>query len=702
MKFAYSTNGKGIVEFDFILGTERLIDSYPSPEELWERFRIGANIKSEDQTEQLLEPYNSTAGVGSRYYQRIAINRTVEHILTGRKRILLVMATGTGKTAVAFQICWKLWNSHWNAKNENRKPRILYLVDRNILIDQPKDGLFSVFGDARFKIENGQVVDSRQLYFAIYQAIASDERREGLFRDYPSDFFDMIIVDECHRGSAKENSAWREILEYFEPAVQIGMTATPVRLENADSYQYFGPPIYEYSLRQGIDDGFLAPYKVHRVVTEWDATGWRPTRGELDRYEREIPDNEYRTEDFERVIALRARSEAIGRHLTEFLKKSDPMSKTIVFCVDQEHALEMRSILVNLNSEMVSIFPDYVCRVTSNEGAVGKGHLSDFQDVDSRSPVILTTSKLLTTGIDAPTIKNVVIARVVNSMTEFKQIIGRGTRVRDDYDKLWFNIIDYTGSATKLFADPLFDGEALIVSEIEIDAEGVEVQEITISEQTENVEEMEAQDGEIIPAPEREIRKYYVDGGEVNIVANLVYELDSDGNQLRVVRYSQYAAETIKSLYPTPPELADVWAKPEQRSKIIALLKERGIAFEDLAEEIGMPEADPFDLICHLAYNAPLRTRRERATRLRAEHRDFFSKYRGLAGDVLEALVEKYAIYGDGEFSLPETLKVLPISELGNPKEIAEAFGGAEILRSAVLELQELLYFNNLKIGNIS
>jgi type I restriction enzyme R subunit len=371
------------------------------------------------------------------------------------------MATGTGKTVVAFQICWKLWSSRWNREGAFRRTRILYLSDRNILIDDPKDKIFAPFGDARWKIEKGVANKSREMYFAIYQSIAKDERRPGLYKEYDPGYFDLIIIDECHRGSANEESNWREILEYFEPAFQIGMTATPLREENRDTYRYFGKPIYTYSLRQGIDDGFLAPYRVHRVITEWDASGWRPSKGDLDRYGREIPDDEYQTGDFERVVALRARTEAVAKHLTRFLKETDRYGKSLVFCVDQEHADEMRRTIANLNMDMVQRHPDYVCRVTSDEGGIGRGHLSRFQDVERDTPVVLTTSKLLTTGIDAPTVKNVVLVRVINSMTEFKQIIGRGTRVRDDYGKYFFSILDYTGSATRLFADPDFDGDAI-------------------------------------------------------------------------------------------------------------------------------------------------------------------------------------------------------------------------------------------------
>jgi type I restriction enzyme, R subunit len=386
LKFAYATNGHGIVEFDFFTGKELELERFPTPDDLWLRLRTGEKLK-DDTAAGLLTPYNHLSGKSPRYYQDIAINRTVQSILQGKRRILLTMATGTGKTVVAFQICWKLWQARWNRTGEYRRPKILYLADRNILIDDPKDKIFTPFGDARWKIENGEVNKGREMYFAIYQAIAKDEHRPGLYKEYARDFFDLIIVDECHRGSARDESNWREILDYFEPAQKLGMTATPLREDNRDTYAYFGNPIYTYSLRQGIDDGFLAPYRVHRVVSAWDAAGWRPSQGDLDRYGRAIPDDEYHTKDFERVIALRARTQAIARHLTDFMKKTDRFAKTIVFCVDQEHAADMRQGLNNLNTDLTQQHADYVCRVTSEEGDVGRGHLGRFQELETTTPV---------------------------------------------------------------------------------------------------------------------------------------------------------------------------------------------------------------------------------------------------------------------------------------------------------------------------
>jgi type I restriction enzyme R subunit len=690
LKFAYATNGPDIIEIDYFKGTETPVSGYPSPDELWQRYQQGAGFSKPSIGERLLAPFNHEQGKDERYYQQIAVNRTVEAILKGQDRLLLTMATGTGKTFVAFQICWKLWSARWNRTGEYRRPRILYLADRNILIDQPKDGIFAAFGDARFKIESGEVVQSREMYFAIYQALAEDERRLGLFKSYAPDFFDLVIIDECHRGSSRDESSWRDILNYFKPAYQLGMTATPLRDDNRDTYEYFGNPLYEYSLRQGIDDGFLAPYRVHRVITQWDAAGWRPSREELDRYGRAIPDDEYQTKDFERVIALRARTLAIARHLTDFLKKTDRFAKTIVFCVDQEHASEMREALVNLNGDLVAQYPDYVCRVTSDEGQIGRGHLSRFQDVETKTPVILTTSQLLTTGVDAPTCKNVVLARIVGSMSEFKQIIGRGTRLRDDYGKLWFNIIDYTGSATRMFADPTFDGEPTRITEEQVDEEGQTV--VT----TETVVEDEEQPGEtgpeVVEPPTGEPRKFYFDGGQVEVVAHLVHELDPNGKQLRVVRYTEYAAESVRILCPTAQDLRARWGNAEQRREIIQALAERGISFEELAEQANQPDADPFDLLCHLAFNAPLRTRRERAQRLHRERKDFFEKFSPEAREILEELLEKYAQHGDAQFVLPDVLHVPPISGHGQPGEIIKLFGGPDNLREAVNDLQVILY----------
>jgi type I restriction enzyme R subunit len=427
------------------------------------------------------------------------------------------------------------------------------------------------------------------------------------------------------------------------------------------------------------------------VVTQWDAAGWRPNQSDVDRYGRSIPDDEYQTKDFERLIALRARTQAIARHLTDFLKSSDRFAKTIVFCVDQEHASEMREALVNLNSELVAQYPDYVCRVTADEGVIGRGHLSNFQDLEKRTPVILTSSQLLTTGVDAPTCKNVALARVVGSMSEFKQIIGRGTRLRDDYGKLWFSILDYTGSATRMFADPEFDGDPVLVTEDRVDNEGNATAETeTVFRVAEEPNEYDST-GIIEPSDDTP-RKFYFDKGQVEIVAHLVHELDPDGHQLRVVRYTEYAAESVRSLAPTSADLRQRWADAGQRAEVIGALAERGIDFMVLAEQTGQPDADPFDLLCHLAFNSPLRTRRERAQRLKSERKDYFEKFSPEARQILDELLEKYAEHGDAQFVLPDVLRVPPISNHGQPAEIIKLFGSAEELRQAVNDLQGLLY----------
>ncbi len=695
LRFAYSTNGETIVEFDFITGQEREISDFPTPDELWSRLKKKEHI-TDNQADTILTGFFNQHGKQPRYYQEVAINRVVQAIVQGKKRVLVTMATGTGKTIVAFQVCWKLWSSRWNLQGAYRRPKILFLADRNILVDDPKDKTFTPFGDARYKIENGEIVKSREIYFAIYQAIAQDKRRPGLYKEFLPDFFDLIIVDECHRGSASRDNNWREILEYFKPATQLGMTATPLRDDNRDTYEYFGNPIYVYSLRQGIDDGFLAPYRVHRVVTTADAAGWRPSKGELDRYGREIPDEEYQTKDFERVIALRSRTEAIAKHITEHLKKTDRYAKTIVFCVDQEHAEEMRKALVNLNSDLVKQYPNYVCRVTADEGAIGRGHLSRFQELETIEPVILTSSRLLTTGVDAPMVKNVALARVVGSMTEFKQIIGRGTRVRDDYGKYFFNILDYTGSATRHFADPEFDGDPSFVIEEQIDDEGnVTNKEVITPEKdisNDSTVIVDPKSPEIADHPLEEPRKYYVDGGTIEVVADMVYELDSSGKKLNVVKYTDYTANTLRKLYPNSAELREHWMVANERNEIIQKLSEYGVDFERLAEQTGQPEADPFDLLCHVAFNAPIRTRRERAERLRKDKKDFFDKYAPAARAILEELLEKYAEYGLNQFKIPDVLKVPPISNHGNIAEIIHIFGGADLLRDAVDSLQRELY----------
>jgi type I restriction enzyme R subunit len=700
LKFAYGTNGKGVVEFDFLTGIERKIDAFPTPATLWARLNAGAPLPSISE-ETLLAPYYPDIERPPRYYQQIAINRAVDAIMRGDKRILITMATGTGKTVVAFQVCYKLWSTRWNRSNDPvKRPKILFLADRNILVDDPKDKTFVPFGDARHKIENGDAIKSREMYFATYQSIAEDENRPGLYKEYPRDFFDLIIVDECHRGSARQEGNWREILEYFQPAVQIGMTATPLRRDNKATYRYFGNPVFQYSLRQGLADGFLAPYRVHRVVTSADATGWRPTKGELDIYCREIPDEEYHTPDFEKRLSLRPRSEAIAKHLTNFLQKTNPYDKTIVFCADQEHADEMRGLLNNLNTDIVKKHPDYVCRVTSDEKEIGKGHLGRFQELETEAPVILTTSQLLSTGVDAPMVRNVVLIRVIGSMTEFKQIIGRGTRLREDYGKLYFNILDYTGTATRHFADKEFDGDPEFISEEEIDDEGNTTTTTVVDPGP--ADTTCDGDDEVLVDPQRPIiieppestepQKYYVEKGKVSISTHLTQDLDADGKQLRATEFRDYTSEVVRSLFVDVAEFRHGWADPDRRAEILSALEAKGISAAEAGEAFSNPDADPFDLLCNIAWNAPVMSRKERAARLRKNSPTFFEQYGQQAREILDALLTKYAEHGPSEFSIPDCLKVPPISDVGNVSEITQLFGGANQLRTAVIKLQGLLY----------
>ena len=617
-----------------------------------------------------------------RYYQRVAIERALEAILGGRQRVLLTLATGTGKTFVALQLVWKLWRGDWPA---NRKPRVLYLADRRILIDQPYSREFQpVFGDALWKIQ-GEARTSREIYFGLYQGLADAGDAEGLFRDFAPDFFDLVVVDECHRGSASDDSSWRSILERFDSAVQVGMTATPLRTDNVDSYRYFGDPVYTYTLAEGIEDGFLAPYRVRRVVLSPDAHGWSPVEGEIDRYGREIPAGLYGTHEFERVVSLLDRTTAAARHLTDYLRRTDPMAKTIVFCVDSEHAEQMRAALAEANADLVRRHPDYVVRIVSDEGDVGREHLGNLIDVESATPVIATTSKLLGTGVDIPTLRNVVLFKPIGSMVDFKQIIGRGTRLFLDDDKLSFEIIDYSG-ATALFEDPEFDGVPEVVTSETVDDEGAVVAGDEVAEP-----EPDYGVGDEVVIPER-ARKLYVDGIEVSVSAEGFYLLDPQSGRLRLVEYADYAADEVRRLFGGADELRTRWRSHDGRDAVVGALTARGIDIRELGERAGLAEADPLDLLVHVAWNGPATSRRQRAQQLRRGHEEFFTRWQPEARAVLEELLEKYAEWGVSQLDDLAVLEVPPLSEHGTPVEIAAQFGGADALREAVDELAALLY----------
>jgi type I restriction enzyme, R subunit len=686
LKFAYSSNGTGIVEHDFTTGQERDLPKFPAPDELWNRWRGVLQLEGlEDANDALTDYFEQAGGKTPRYYQQAAINAAVNALLAGRKRILINLATGTGKTFVAFQIAWRLYKA-------GRRKRILYLSDRNFLIDQAKSLTFAPFGQAMHKIR-GKAVKSREIYFALYQALSNPSGGPNLYESYPRDFFDLIIVDECHRGAANETGNWRKILEYFDPAAQIGMTATPRRTDNVDTYEYFGEAVYTYSLKQGIEDGFLAPYRVYRVIPDVDASGLQIDPGVLDRFGREVPPDLYGTKDFERIISLLTRTQTVARHLTEYLKRTNRLDKTIIFCVDQEHALDMRNALARCNADMMKQHPNYVARVVSDEGKVGRGYLDEFQDPEKSLPVILTTSQMLTTGLDAPTCRNIVLFKPINSIVDFKQIIGRGTRVSEEHRKFWFTIIDYVG-ATQLFYDPAFDGEPVRVTKTKIDEQGAE----TAVQDSEDgsLPPEEAAPGGVLDIPDKakeQPRKYYVDNVQVYIVGEQAYTLDPDDNTLRTMEFTDYVSENIRRLSLTAEHLREAWPKTEQRREIMEHLRARGIDPDHLARVTHHEDADALDLLLHVAYSAPLVSRRERLEKLQQKKANFLNTFTPAARQILDALLEKYADYGIGQLDdLPSLLRVQPFSKYGSPADIYAAFGGSGKLAQAMDELQKSLY----------
>jgi type I restriction enzyme, R subunit len=692
--FAYATNGTGIVEHDFATGAQRHTTTFPSPEELWERHLAWRGIEP-SRAAPLALPFNRELRVGGsvkepRYYQAIAINRVVEGVVAGRRRLLLTMATGTGKTFVALQILWKLWSGSWPGK---RKPRVLYLADRRILIDQPIAREFQpVFDEAIGRIR-GRKRTSRDVYFALYQALGVGESddRSGVFRDYAPDFFDLVIVDECHRGSARDESQWRAVLEHFAGAVQLGLTATPLREENADTYEYFGEPVYQYSLAQGIEDGFLAPYQVTRVTLSADAEGWRPSPGQLDRFGRDVPDKLYTTPEFERVVSLLERTRLAARHLTNHLRRTDRFAKTIVFCVDVEHAAQMRQALHDANRDLTRQHPHYAARIVGDEGDFGVELLGRFADPEEETPVIVTTSKLLSTGVDVPTCQNIVLFRPIGSMVEFKQIVGRGTRLAPDHDKLWFQIVDYA-EATRLFEDPAFDGEPINVERQVIDAAGEPITDDVVSEPEIPYDpEPPATDDHLLQdAPPR---KLYVDDAEVHLAAESVRIVDPVSGSLRTIRYEEYAARTVRRLFPQPDDLRGRWRSAPGRDEVEQALQQRGIELGELASRCGVAaDVDAFDLLLHLAWSTPLTTRAQRVRRVKREDAEFMASFRPEARAILELLLEKYAEHGIRELDDLAVLRVTPVAELGSVVEIAERFGGADDLQRALEDLAERLY----------
>ncbi len=697
LKFCYATNGTEILEYNFLTGLENKIEKFPTAQELWNRLNTIEPVKPEI-LETFLKPFVATPGKEIRYYQQIAINRAVKHILEGNRKGLLTLATGTGKTTVAFQIIFKLWSNRWNTKGEYRKPKVLFLADRSVLVTDPHAKDFALFGDARCLVPDEGLPSSREIYFSTYQSLAEDKTKVGAFRTLSRDFFDLIVIDECHRGSSSDESNWRLILEYFNTSVQLGLTATPLRKDNKDTYAYFGNPLYTYSLREGIEDGFLAPFIVHRVVTEADATGWRPYEGQLDAKGQVIPDGEYTTPDFEASLSLLPRTKAVAKHLHQFMLRHGRFDKTIVFCVDQEHADQFRREISNLNADLVRKYPDYAVRIVSEEGDVGKGHLSRFMDIDEPIPVIVTTSRLMSTGVDVPTCKNIVLFRMVNSMTEFKQIIGRGTRVKEDKEKLFFTILDYTGSATRNFADPDFDGDPPLITQEEIDRNGQTVEgtyeEFPAPRDVGEEDEFEDFTGNIQDDGGGDTggsRKYYVTEGEMGIAAETIQIIDPVSGRLITVQLSQYAKDKISTMFTNASDFRSHWNNLEERKQIMEQLENYGISIEQLMEITKQKDADPFDLLCFVAYDLKPKTRKQRAELLNENKPDFFSLYNEKARHILQLILEKYVEYGLNQIR-PDIITVEPFTQEGNTIEILNAFGGMDKYKHAIESLQKILY----------
>lgn len=684
--FVYSSNGDGFLEHDRTQSggpVERTLglDEFPTPDELWARYAASRRL-SPTIVPIIRQPYHvELVGKAPRYYQQIAINRTVEAIAKGQNRILLVMATGTGKTYTAFQIIWRLWKA-------GVKKRILFLADRNILADQARLNDFKHFGPVMTKITGRQIDKSYEVYLALYQAVSGTEDWKNIYRQFSPGFFDLIIIDECHRGSAAAESAWREILEYFTGATQIGLTATPKETKEVSNIDYFGEPIYTYSLRQGIEDGFLAPYKVVRVNLDKDVEGWRPEAGQLDQYGQEIPDREYNLSDYDRTLVIDERTRRVAQRISDFLKATNRMDKTIVFCRDIEHAERMRQALVDENSDLAAQNRRYVIRITGDE-AEGKLELDNFINPEEPYPVVVTTSKLLTTGVDAQTCKLIVLDSIINSMTEFKQIIGRGTRLREDFDKRFFTIIDFRG-ATKLFRDDTFDGPPIQIYEPGEDDPVVPPDEpgpLPLDDQTSGVLDT--------PEVSGAAKKLYVQNVPVEIMAERVQYYGADG-KLVLESFGEFSRKNLRQLYRSLDDFLTKWQAAERKEVIMAELLEQGVLLEQLQAQAGA-EVDPFDLICQVAFDRPPLTRRERAEGV--QKRDIFGRYGETAQAVLAALLDKYAAEGiesleeaTEEGHLAPVLKLPPFDRLGSPVQLIKAFGGKAQYVAAVRELEAEIY----------
>ncbi len=693
--FALSSNGDGFLLHDrtgITQPAEREIDldNFPKFDELWSVYKRWKGIEDKGSEDLIRQPYHTDgSGKSARYYQRVAINRAIEAIAQGQQRLLLVMATGTGKTYTAFQIIWRLWKA-------KKKKRILFLADRNILVDQTMLQDFSPFGEVMHKITNREVKKNYEIYLSLYQAVTGNEEWKQIFRQFPSDFFDLVVIDECHRGSAAEDSAWRVVLEYFSTATHLGMTATPKETKDTSNIHYFGEPIYTYSLKQGIEDGFLAPYKVIRVVTDVDALGYTPEKGKLDKYGKEIEHRQYNTSDFDRNMILTQRTEFVASKVWEYLKNTDPMAKTIVFCDDQPHAERMRQALVQLIPQAAHN-RRYVMRITGDDKE-GKAQLSYFIDNDEPYPVIATTSKLLSTGVDAKTCKLIVLDQSINSMTEFKQIIGRGTRIREDYHKLYFTVMDFK-NATRLFADPEFDGEPVMIYEPKPGDPMVPPEEL--EETPEEDQPPENFDGydEIEDTGDEGVaetrKRWVVEDVEVNQGVLREQYLDADG-KLITEDYRVFLKDEIKKTlqhqFGSLKAFLNQWSSTERKKVIIDELKAQGVDIGVLNQVI--PNAEQFgifDLITHIAFDQKPLTKKERANNVKK--RNYFGKYGGQARKVLEALLDKYAANDIMDIEDPKILELPPFNKMGTKTHIRrEIFGGLDKYSEALTELEQAIY----------
>lgn len=690
--FAISSNGDGFLLHDrtgISTPAEREIslEQFPRLEEFWRIYLQWKGLEAPEELKLIEQPYfTDVGGKSPRYYQRVAINRAVEAVAKGQPRILLVMATGTGKTYTAFQIIWRLWKA-------KAKKRVLFLADRNILVDQTMQQDFAPFGEVMHKITNRAIKKNYEIYLALYQAVTGKEEWKQIYKQFPPDFFDMVVVDECHRGSAADDSAWREVLNYFDKATHLGLTATPKETKDVSNITYFGEPLYTYSLKQGIEDGFLAPYKVIRIVTDADALGYTPEKGKKDRYGEMVEQRHYNTKDFDRNLVLTKRTQLVARRVWEYLSNTDPMAKTIVFCDDQDHAERMRQALVNVIPAAANN-RRYVMRITGDDDE-GKAQLSYFIDNDEPYPVIATTSKLLSTGVDAKTCKLIVLDKNINSMSEFKQTVGRGTRIREDYKKLYFTIMDFKG-ATRLFADPEFDGDPVVVYEPKPDEPVIPPDDFD----TETAEpilvtpESTITIYDPIAQPSEQRKKSYLDDVDVKTAVERSQYLDIDGKLItedyRVFLKSEIK-KTLQDHFGSLDGFLRRWNQAERKQAVIEELNEQGIPLEVLEQAVPHSEFDVFDLVAHIAFDQKPLTRRERANNVKK--RDVFSKYGDQARAVLDALLEKYADHGIADIEDPKILELPPLDQYGTKTEIRRGiFGTPEKYSQAITDLERALY----------